>query len=103
MGWGLGQTVSWQHAPLKKNDFSFATGQQNGLSKSGGLLGASRVALNLKMTEVAKHNSVALTHHGKHSSMLNGYAIASQVAIRAEMELPDCCVWDPYSRHTAHS
>lgn len=64
-------------------------------------LGACRVALDLKMAQVAKHSIVALfTHHGRRSAMLSGQALASQVAIRGENDLPGRCVWCSYSRYT---
>lgn len=68
--------------PTPDDDFSFATGQQNGLARTEGLLGASRVALNLKLTRVAKHESVGILTKAENQLLLNGQVVAFQVAGR---------------------
>lgn len=68
--------------PTPDDDFSFATGQQNGLARTEGLLGASRIALNLKMTRVAKHQSVGILTKAENQLLLNGQAVPSVTAGR---------------------
>lgn len=106
VGLGLERVVSWQsthtHTYTRhKMTVLLPLGNKVGYQIMRVSLGAWRVALDLKMAQVAKHSIVALfTHHGRRSAMLSDQALASQVAIRGENDLPGRCVWCSYSRYT---